>query len=81
MDASSADSTPGSERRVHHHLREIFDRAYDLAAPMFDGDVTSTAHFLRITLHDAFPELHQQDVSILCVAIERTYRERKKIKN
>lgn len=81
-ESSSAGSPPsGAERRVHHHLREIFDQAYELSAPMFEANVASTAHFLRITLHDAFPELHQQDLSILCVAIERTYRDRKTVKN
>lgn len=83
MTEAGSTGTPsgGAERRVHNHLREIFDQAYELAAPMFEGDVSSTAHFLRITIHDAFPHLHQQDVSILCVAIERTYRDRKKVRN
>ena len=68
----------GSERRTNHHLREIFDRAYDVAIPLLDSSLSSRTHFLRITLHDAFPKLHQQDISILCVAVERVHRERVK---
>jgi hypothetical protein len=39
-----------------------------------------SAHFLRVVLHDAFPELHMQDIAILSVAIERVYIERNKEK-
>jgi hypothetical protein len=46
---------------------------------MLDSQQTAgSAHFLRVVLHDAFPDLHPQDISILSVAIERVYRERSK---
>ena len=77
---SAATSPPsgGADRRIHHHLRELFDQAYRVAEPLMGSSVSSSAHFLRITLHDAFPDLHQQDISILCVAVERVHRERSK---
>lgn len=80
MSGNTSSSTPsgGADRRTHHHLREIFEQAYKVAEPMLGSSVSSSAHFLRITLHDAFPDLHQQDISILCVAIERVHRERKR---
>ena len=69
----------GTERRTHPHIREIFEQAYQVACPMLDPQQTAgSAHFLRVVLHDAFPDLHPQDISILSVAIERVYRERSK---
>lgn len=69
----------GEERRTRPHLREVFEQAYLVAYPMLDSQqTTGSAHFLRIVLHDAFPDLHLQDISILSVAIERVYRERNK---
>lgn len=77
-DASTPSAPGGVDRRIHHHLREVFDQAYQVAEPILGSSVSSSAHFLRITLHDAFPHLHQQDISILCVAIERVHREKKR---
>jgi hypothetical protein len=72
----------GIERRTSPHLRERFERAYEIAFPLLDPrqnlPTTGSAHFLRVALHDAFPELHQQDIAILSVAIERVFRERNK---
>jgi hypothetical protein len=72
----------GSERRTRPHLRDIFEQAYIVAYPVLDSAQEShtggPAHFLRVVLHDAFPDLHLQDVAILCVSIERVYRERSK---
>ncbi len=70
----------GTERRTNPHLREVFDRAYEIALPILDPQqgvsASGAAHFLRIVLHDAFPHLHQQDLAILCVALQRVFRER-----
>jgi hypothetical protein len=78
-DKEAAAKHEGTERRTHPHLREVFEQAYRVASPMLDSQQTSgSAHFLRIVLHDAFPDLHLQDISILSVAIERVYRERSK---
>jgi hypothetical protein len=78
-DKEAAARHDGTERRARPHLREMFDQAYRVAYPMLDSQqTTGSAHFLRIVLHDAFPDLQQQDISILSVAIERVYRERGK---
>jgi len=69
----------GTERRARPHLREVFEQAYLVASPMLNSQQTAgSAHFLRVVLHDAFPDLHLQDISILSVAIERVFRERSK---
>jgi hypothetical protein len=77
-DKEAAAKHDGTERRTHPHLREVFEQAYRVAYPMLDSQQTGSAHFLRVVLHDAFPDLHLQDISILSVAIERVYRERSK---
>jgi hypothetical protein len=70
----------GTERRTQVHLREIFDQAYRVAFPLLDSSQNTksdgSTHFLRVVLHDSFPDLHLQDVAILSVSIERVYRER-----
>jgi hypothetical protein len=72
----------GRERRTRPDLRSIFDHAYQVAFPVLDAKqnpgLNCSAHFLRIVLHEAFPHLHQQDISILSVSIERVHRERSK---
>ena len=77
-DKEAAARHDGSERRTHPRLREVFEQAYRVAYPMLDGQTAGSAHFLRVVLHDTFPDLHLQDISILSVAIERVYRERSK---
>lgn len=83
-DKEAAARHDGTERRTRPHLREIFDQAYRIACPMLDSQQTpnnaGSAHFLRVVLHDAFPDLHMQDIAILSVAIERVYFERSKEK-
>jgi hypothetical protein len=85
IDTSSAVRAGGTERRTRQHLRDVFENAYRVAYPLLDsGQVLSgagSAHFLRIVLHDAFPELQLQDIAILSVAIERVFRERSKSGN
>jgi hypothetical protein len=72
----------GTERRTRQHLRDIFEQAYLISCPLLDPKqnlhTTGSAHFLRVVLHDAFPDLHQQDIAILSVSIERVFRERSK---
>lgn len=73
----------GAERRSNPHMREIFERAYAIAFPLLDPkqnlhSAGSPAHFLRVVLHDAFPEFQQQDIAILSAALERVFRERNK---
>jgi hypothetical protein len=79
-DKEAAARHDGTERRTRPHLREVFDQAYRVVYPMLDSQqTTGSAHFLRVVLHDAFPDLHPQDISILSVSIERVYRERNKV--
>jgi hypothetical protein len=72
----------GVERRIHVHLRDVFEQAYRKVYPLLDSNRetldSGSAHFIRVELHDAFPELHPQDVAILSVSIERVFRERSK---
>lgn len=80
-DGTDAATQPAeTERRTRFHLRDKFERAYEVALPLLDSKqslhTTGPAHFLRVALHDAFPELHQQDIAILSVAVERVFRER-----
>ena len=81
-DNTGAARLDGTERRARPHLREIFEQAYRVAYPLLDSTESTnrngSAHFLRVVLHDAFPDLHLQDVAILSVSIERVYRERSK---
>jgi len=70
------------DRRQHHQLRDIFEQAYRVAFPLLDPKQSmqsgGSVHFLRIVLHEEFPSLHQQDIAILSVSIERVFRERSK---
>jgi hypothetical protein len=80
-DNKFAPKLDGTERRTRPHLRDVFEQAYRVAYPMLDSQQIGSAHFIRVVLHDAFPDLHLQDIAILSVAIERVYRERGKEEN
>ncbi len=84
-DTYAATGRDGTERRTHPHLRDVFEHAYRVAYPLLDsnpgGLSDGSTHFLRVVLHDAFPKLHLQDISILSVSITRVYRERSKAQN
>ena len=79
---NAAGGQVGIERRTRQHLRDVFEHAYRVAYPLLDSGQTlpnpGPAHFLRVVLHDAFPELQLQDIAILSVSVERVYRERSK---
>jgi hypothetical protein len=70
----------GVERRIHVHLRDVFEQAYRKVYPLLESNRetlgSGSAHFIRVELHDAFPQLHPQDIAILAVSIERVFRER-----
>ncbi|MBU0622782.1 MAG: hypothetical protein KJ795_13170 [Gammaproteobacteria bacterium] len=82
VSAGASSCADASERRARPDLRAIFESAYRVVFPLLDPkqnpSLGSPAHFVRIVLHEAFPDLHQQDISILSVAIERVFRERSK---
>jgi hypothetical protein len=72
-DKEATTGNEGVERRTRPYLRDIFERAYEVACPLLDPEQN-----LHTTGSDNFPELHQQDVAILSVAIERVFNERSK---
>lgn len=81
LNDKDAGSINGSaERRARPDLRDVFEKAYVVAFPLLDPaqnlQGASSAHFLRVVLRDTFPGLHQQDIAILSVSIERVFRER-----
>jgi hypothetical protein len=66
------------ERRARHELREIFENACRVTAPCLSmslgpGDLPLTTSARR-ALHDAYPELSMQEVSILFSAVERFHK-------
>ena len=70
-------SSQSAERRTNTRLRGVFDQAYGIAFQLLDAKQPSTPnHFLRIALHEAFPDLHLQDIAVLSVAVERVFHER-----
>lgn len=81
-DKDAATLRDGTERRTRPHLRDVFEHAYRVACPVLDSSQSlsnaGSAHFLRVVLHDYFPELQLQDIAILSVSIERVFRERSK---
>lgn len=73
--------TPASspERRKYHHVREIFDQAYDMITPFFAkenrwGNATLD-HLAYRVLRENYPELSFEEVHVLVVAAKRVYRE------
>jgi hypothetical protein len=67
------------ERRNNPRLRVIFDQAYGIAFQLLDPQRPAMSnHFLRVALHEAFPDLHLQDIAVLAVSVERVFHERNK---
>lgn len=66
------------DRRTRQNLRALFDHACRVAFPMLDPKRGGSSHFLRIVLHETFPDLHQQDIAILSASIGRVFHERNK---
>jgi hypothetical protein len=71
------------ERRKHPHIRDIFDEAYRVALPLLtahdDGGGLPSGSMLHQTLHNAFPDLHKQDLPILVASLTRAFREQGKL--
>ncbi|MEW5904418.1 MAG: hypothetical protein AB1722_08775 [Pseudomonadota bacterium] len=73
----------GAERRKHVHLRDVFDDACRVAFPLLSaheeiGGGDSGSSILYLTLHDAFPLLHKQDLPILAAALLRAFRQQQR---
>ena len=68
-----------TDRRNNTRLRGVFDQAYSIAFQLLDPKQPSVSnHFLRVALHEAFPDFHLQDIAVLAVAVERVFHERNK---
>jgi len=67
----------GTDRRRHHHLREIFEEAVALVAPFFEHDNDwghgTLDHLAYRTLRDRFPQLSFDEAHVLVVAARRVY--------
>ncbi|THF62369.1 hypothetical protein E6C76_18805 [Pseudothauera nasutitermitis] len=77
MDQSATE--PQAERRKYHHVREIFDEAYEVIAPFFArenrwGNATLD-HLAYRVVRDRYPELSFEEVHVLVVASKRVYTE------
>ena len=66
------------ERRSNHNLRQIFDAACRITEPFFDTKQSwvgsSLTMYARQALHEAYPELTQQEVAILYSGVARHHR-------
>jgi hypothetical protein len=65
----------GTERRTNIHLRVVFDNACRITEPFFDSEpgmvgVSNLTLFARQTLHDAYPELTDQDIALLFAGVQ-----------
>jgi len=71
------------DRRIHHSLRPIFDKACEVTAPFFDSKQnwggSSLTMYARQTLRETFPELTQQEIAILFSAVTRHHRSPPKV--
>ncbi|OGV74195.1 MAG: hypothetical protein A3B82_00665 [Methylophilales bacterium RIFCSPHIGHO2_02_FULL_57_10] len=79
-DTNHADTYSGKERRTNSHLRGYFEAACHITKPLldtkqgFDGRplTLSALHALR----EHFPDLPQQDISILFSAVKAFHKTR-----
>ena len=66
------------DRRVNLHIRAVFDSACRVTAPFFDpkDEWGGQAHtmYARQALHDAFPDMTQQDIALLFAAVRRHHQ-------
>ncbi len=72
----------GTERRKYVQLRDVFEDACRVAFPLLSahdeiGGSDSGSSILYLTLHDAFPLLHKQDLPILAAALVRAFRQQR----
>ncbi|MDD5300460.1 MAG: hypothetical protein PHD65_08200 [Gallionella sp.] len=72
-------SAGGEDKRIHAHLRVVFETACQITAPFFDpaqgwGGKPLTL-YARQALHEKYPDLTQQDVALLFSAVQRFHRD------
>lgn len=80
MPASDSNDPPHTgERRVHHDLRPLFKGACKVTAPFFDEGLglggQSLTTSARRMLHEAYPQLTQQEVALLFSAVKRFHKD------
>lgn len=65
------------ERRQHHRVRAVFDEAFELCRPLLDprqgiGGHALT-HHVPLRLREHYPDLTQEEVLILAVALRSAW--------
>jgi len=64
----------GNERRTHRHLREYFDNACIITAPLLAANLGMGGAPLHLsalqTLRNQYPQLSQQEIAILFSAVK-----------
>jgi hypothetical protein len=82
MNTHTQNNNGSTERRKYPHIREIFDDAYRIAFPLLashgEGSGVPSHSMLHQALHNAFPDLHKQDLPILVASLTRVFREHSK---
>ena len=72
----------GEERRSNTNLRDIFEDACSVTAPLLDLQLRGGGELLILSaihvLHDHFPDLSQQDMAILFASVKRFHIENSK---
>jgi hypothetical protein len=67
-----------TERRQHHQIREIFDRACELLAPIVAANhpvKTVSSFAMAHMMQEHFPELSLAEVNIVILTVEKMNRE------
>lgn len=70
----------GTERRVHHELRAIFDEAYARIEPLLDAEGGGADPTLQIqwVLREAYPQLSPSERYLFVFAARRVHAERRR---
>lgn len=75
------DTTVIREQRTKFHLRIIFDSACEITAPYIGNQRNLFGHGFTLAalhaLHDAFPEISEQDICILFAAVKQHHQDAK----
>lgn len=75
---TGAEANGVEERRNNHNLRVIFADACKITAPFFDSAQSwgnaSLTMYARQALREAYPDLTQQEMAILCSSVERFHK-------
>jgi hypothetical protein len=76
------DPTPaGSERRVHHELRAVFDEAYARIEPLLDAaagrNVDDASLLIQLVLRESYPQLSPSERYLFVFAARRVHAVRR----